>query len=270
MDLVQKYTNKETGKIIYNDIKIDRGFIEFEVAVCELQKVMLSSMNENDRKCFVINLYNLMVYHAYIKVGIPRTTYQRLSFFSCVSYNLGGEVYSFNDLEHGVLRCNARPLLSFRVPFSSGDSRLKSMLVTLDNRIHFALNCGGASCPAINQYSKENLDAELNLASMGFLESSDNMKIDLNEKSIYFNRIFSWYFSDFGKNKEAFLQQIVRHLRKQKKKLINDILVHADGVVVEDIQFKYYKYDWTSNASPETKSFVKDELNLTQRQCFIL
>ena len=218
MDLVQKYTNKETGKIHYNDIRIDSGFIQFEIAVCELQKVMLSSMNENDRKCFVINLYNLMVYHAYIKVGIPRTTYQRLSFFSSVSYNLGGEVYSFNDLEHGVLRCNARPLLSFRVPFSSGDSRLKSMLATLDNRIHFALNCGGASCPAIKEYSKENLDAELNLASMGFLESTDNIKIDLNEKSIYFNRIFSWYFSDFGKNKEAFLQQIVRHLRKKKKK----------------------------------------------------
>ena len=105
---------------------------------------------------------------------------------------------------------------------------------------------------------------------MGFLESTDNIKIDLNEKSIYFNRIFSWYFDDFGKNKEAFLQQILRHLRKQKKQLINGILVHDDGLAVKDIQFKYYKYDWTSNASPETRIFVKNELNLTQHQCFML
>ena len=57
---------------------------------------------------------------------------------------------------------------------------------------------------------------------------------------------------------------------KQKKQLINGILVHDDGLAVKDIQFKYYKYDWTSNASPETRIFVKNELNLTQHQCFML
>lgn len=144
------------------------------------------------------------------------------------------------------------------------------MLTTLDHRIHFALNCGGASCPAVKEYSKENLDSELKLASMGFLESTDNMKIDLNQNSIYFNRIFSWYFNDFGKSKEIFLQQIVPHLRKQKKQHINDILMNTHGVAVRDIKFKYYKYDWTSNASPETKYFVKGNLILTKRQCTIL
>ena len=58
-----------------------------------------------------------MIYHAYAKLGVPRTTYQRLAFYSSVSYNLGGDIYSFDDLEHGVLRCNHRPLLAFRPPF---------------------------------------------------------------------------------------------------------------------------------------------------------
>ena len=269
MKAVDKYTNATNGLVKYNDLKNDDIFIEFEQSVCEFQKVKLEEIqNEDERKCFVINLYNLMIYHAYAKLGVPRTTYQRLAFYSSVSYNLGGDIYSFDDLEHGVLRCNHRPLLAFRPPFyRQDDNRIKSVLSKLDNRIHFALNCGGASCPAVKNYTKENINEELRVASIGFLEENENMKIDMEKKIIYFNRILSWYFKDFGANKMAFLQAIQPYLRKDKKKIIGGILNKQDGI---NMKFEYFEYDWTSNASLDTLAFQKNGLSVTKRACFIL
>jgi hypothetical protein len=53
-------------------------------------------------------------------VGPPRSGWQRKSFFSSVLVNLGGLLYSFNDLENGLLRGNSRPPYSFTQPFGSG------------------------------------------------------------------------------------------------------------------------------------------------------
>ena len=49
-----------------------------------------------------------------------------------------------------------------------GDIRA-SLALTLDPRIHFALNCGAKSCPPIRVYSTPNLDSQLNRASASFL-----------------------------------------------------------------------------------------------------
>ena len=42
-----------------------------------------------------------------------------------------------------------------------------------DYRIHFALNCGAKSCPAIRIYSAKDLDRELELNTKAFLEFFD-------------------------------------------------------------------------------------------------
>ena len=93
------------------------------------------------------------------------------------------------------MRCNHRPLLAFRPPFYRQDgNRIKSVLSKLDNRIHFALNCGGASCPAVKNYTKENINEELRVASIGFLEENENMKIDMEKKIIYFTNFHNISF----------------------------------------------------------------------------
>jgi glutaredoxin len=269
MKAVDKYTNVNTGLINYTELKTDDLFLEFEISVCEFQKVPLHKItNEDERKCFVINLYNLMIYHAYAKLGVPKTFYQRLAFYSSVSYNLGGDIYSFDDLEHGVLRCNTRQVLAFRPPFQrNDDNRINSVLSKLDNRIHFALNCGGASCPAVKNYTKENVNEELRLASIGFFESNENMKILMDKNTIQFNRILSWYFKDFGMNKTEFLQAISQYLRNEKKATVEEILKKG-GLV--DVKFEYFEYDWTSNASLNTLEFQKNNLSVTKRACAIL
>ena len=74
--------------------------------------------------------------------------------YSTASYNIGGLVYSLNDIENGLLRGNrvsAVPLTS--VPFPDQNDPRKNLMLNCDPRIHFALNCGAVSCPPIAVYS---------------------------------------------------------------------------------------------------------------------
>ena len=52
--------------------------------------------------------------------------------------------------------------------YFAGDERI-SLVVELDPRIHFTLNCGATSCPPIRVYSAPNLDSQLNRAAASFL-----------------------------------------------------------------------------------------------------
>ena len=119
----------------------DPDFQRFEDEVCELQGVLIDRMDERTRTAFVINVYNLMIKHAQIKVGVAGSLLGRGCFFSSVKYNIGGELFSFNDLENGILRANAKPPFGKKVPFGHGDKRQRLALQKVDPRIHFALNC---------------------------------------------------------------------------------------------------------------------------------
>ena len=60
---------------------------------------------------FFINIYNALVIHGNIERGTPTNTYQRYKFFSTVSYNIGGQNFTLNDIENGILRGNKPRLL---------------------------------------------------------------------------------------------------------------------------------------------------------------
>jgi hypothetical protein len=105
----------------------------------------------------------MMIPHAYVQLGTPDSALQRSAFFGGVSYIIAGQVFSFSDIEHGIIRGNTRFGLALKPPFSAeGDPRLEFVL-PLDNRIHFALNCGAASCPPVKTFSPEALQEELRI-----------------------------------------------------------------------------------------------------------
>jgi hypothetical protein len=92
-------------------------------------------MDEQTRFAFGLNLYNLMITYAFIKYGIGRTSFARSAFFSKVCFNIGGDFLSFNDLENGILRANARHTYSFSPPFPKDDPRLRLSLAKVDCRL---------------------------------------------------------------------------------------------------------------------------------------
>ena len=90
--------------------------------------------------------------------NLPSSVLEINGFWSDTSYNIGGHgkcvglndlfcigghIFSLDDIEHGILRCNKPHPGSGRVMFQGDDDpRLKFVMDSLDPRIHFALVCG--------------------------------------------------------------------------------------------------------------------------------
>ena len=198
-----------------------------------------------------MNLYNMMVKHAFAKVGRPETTLKRDAFFSNVSYNIGGLVYSLNDIENGVLRGNKRPPgFHLTKPFGSGDLRLASVLAVAEPRIHFALNCGAKSCPPVKKYTAQNVREELRVVALAFCEEDSNVHIDLETKTLSTSRIFYWYANDFGGSTDDVLARIGKSWLRAERKVMWEELLKTG-------RYRHRKlhYDWTTDALPSGKVF---------------
>jgi hypothetical protein len=119
---------------------------------------------------------------------------ERPFFFMRVSYRIGGFRLSLDDIEHGVLRANARRPLPPLRPFDRLDPRGALALDAVDPRIHFALNCGAQSCPPVGIYRAQAIDQQLDLAARNFI----NQTVALDDAGrVTCSRIFRWFRDDF-------------------------------------------------------------------------
>mmetsp|Transcript_3416 Transcript_3416/g.4506 ORF Transcript_3416/g.4506 Transcript_3416/m.4506 type:complete len:510 (-) Transcript_3416:240-1769(-) len=231
------------GYVDYLAAAEDEKYFTFEENVCELQGVSMASMDDKTKLAFGINLYNLMIKYAFIKLGTPDSDLARDSFFSNVSINIGGDVLSFKGLENGILRGNKKPPYQPTVKFLRGDPRLKLVLSKPDPRIHFGLNCGAKSCPPVKKFTVDAIEEELRIVALAFCEQSDNVIVDDDKCELHLSTIFNWYQSDFADSKSKLVKVIVTYLRGDSKEKLQKMIESK-----KDIKVKYIKYDWGTNA----------------------
>ena len=244
----------------YDSAREDSAFIEFEEATCEFQKVDLGSMDENTRTAFCINLYNMMIKHAFVKKGVPRSIMSRMSFFDKIKYNIGGHLFSFTEIEDGILRGNRRQPYSFRKPFGSSDPRRKFALSERDPRIHFALNCGANSCPPVKKFTATALDEELQIVAMAFCEDPANIRFGPDD-TLFISKIFNWYEADFGDTKQARLLLIASWMRGERQK-------HMQNLARRGAIMRRLSYDWSTDATESSTAFGSVQRgNQTRKSC---
>jgi Protein of unknown function, DUF547 len=202
-------------------------------------QTQVAALSEQDRKAFFINIYNSLVIHALIAMGEPQWLGGRLQRYATASYTIGGQTYSLNDIENGILRGNrlgAAPFSS--LPFTPDDPRTKLML-PVDPRIHFALNCGAASCPPIRFYEGAKLDQQLDLAARAFLN-----RTPLNDSGVLqFSQILKWYAGDFGTNDKTVLKWASQYVTTPEKQA-----AAAKQLATEPVVLEYADYNWALNA----------------------
>lgn len=143
-----------------------------------------------------------------------------------------------DDIEHGVLRGNRRPTHGLFRPFGEQDPRLACVIEPPDPRIHFTLVCASCSCPAINFYQPERIEAQLNVAAAGFINGS-GVDILPRENLVRLSPTFKWYRPDFGGH-EGVIDTLIRHLDHGVKK--DFLLERGMGADVE-----WMEYDWRLN-----------------------
>lgn len=240
LKLKGKYLSEDGKSVCYAELKKDDLFQEFQSQAEQLVHVSLADLNPIQRKAFFINVYNTLTIHALSKVEpLPKSLLDISNFWKHSAYNINGFVFSLDDIEHGVLRANSRHPAALSKPFKEDDPRLQFSMKELDPRIHFVLNCGGKSCPAIGVYSEANLEAALNSAAKNFL--SETVQIDGN--IVHLSKLLMWYGIDFGSNDDEILRWVAQYLPDIQKTSIIQLLDSKRVKVVFD------EYNWLINAS---------------------
>lgn len=230
-------------KVNYKGIKESKTFLIYLEYVSKLKNIKLEDIEKQQRKGFWINVYNSLIIHAQV-IGLNDNrkggTRERLKLYASASYNIGGYLFSLNDIENGILRGNRKsptPLSS--KPFSKDDPRLPFILIN-DPRVHFTLNCGAVSCPPIAIYSLEEDEIERNLKLATELFLENNIEINDINKTITTAKIFNWYLIDFGNSQDELLKYIKLNSSIELGKKINECIINK-----YKIQFK--EYDWSLN-----------------------
>jgi hypothetical protein len=148
------------------------------------------------RVAFWANLYNALLLHRLCLRPLRGSVLRHLRMFGRVAYDVGGDAYSLNLIEHGILRCNRRSPMGLRRPLRKSDRRLAAAPSRLDPRIHFALNCGARSCPPVQAYGADQLDRQLDAATQGYLEAET--ELDPKTGRVTLPGLLRIYSADFG------------------------------------------------------------------------
>ena len=221
---------------LFYNFRMDYSYQEYQnqLAAYSLDSLALELNTDAKRKTFWVNVYNV---NAQIKMHQNPEDYKnKFRFFSEKWIVIGGELFSLNQIEHGILRHSKCLLTRGKTNKLFPSKREKLLRVdTLDARIHFALNCGAESCPPIAYYELENIDEQLDMATTGFLTESTRMDSIQNE--VHVSKIMSWYRGDFD-GKKGIVQWL-----KNYKVIPSDL----------DPKIKFSDYSW----NPTPKDYQK-------------
>jgi hypothetical protein len=215
-----------------------KAYDAFKHLLREVKAAELRSQLSNDtfRKSFWINLYN-----AFVQTGLqehPEWYRQRLLFYRKKFIEVAGYAISLDDIEHGVLR---RSRISWGLgylinPLPTAFER-SFRVDAVDYRIHFALNCGAASCPPIAFYEPDRLEQQLNLATQSYLEGE--CRFDSATNTVAVPKLMQWFRGDFGS--KAALRQ----------------LLATNGIIPANTEpdLVYTDYNWELNLN----NFIREE-----------
>jgi hypothetical protein len=239
-------------RVDYLSIASSAEFQTYLEVAQKLRTIDLGALSEIERRAFFINVYNSLIVHAiiygYVRKSFFVPSVARKLLYVTASYNIGGYVYSLDEIEHGMLRDNASgiiPLEDPRLVFKVGK----------DPRLHFALNCGAISCPPIAVYKAESLDRELDVSTRNYLRSIELGGAD--GRTIILSKIMLWYKSDFAQSDRELIAWICEHSDPDTAQQIraaslgrssSDERDDTKSAEIFDLNIEYQEYKWDLNA----------------------
>jgi hypothetical protein len=189
------------------------------------QQSFFRQINSDSLKItFWLNAYNALV--QYELLAHPERFHHRNRFFTEKRYTLFGQRLSLDDIEHRILRRNAgKYSLGYMKRFSRPAFYRKAVPASLDYRVHFAMNCGAASCPPITLFEPDQLYNQLEQRTSQYLKDNTLIK----GSTAYLPRLLFWFKGDFGS-------------RRNVKQLLEKHQVTESG---KKYRLRYLPYDWT-------------------------
>ncbi|TRX55537.1 DUF547 domain-containing protein [Fulvivirga sp. M361] len=205
---LKKYV--DNGMVHYK--QINSNFSEIESLYQSIADMDLSNANDQTKKAFYINAYNLSVIYQVAKYYPLKSPLDRSGFFDRVKHVIAGESMTLNALE------------------------IKKIVIAYkDARIHFALACAAISCPPLADfaYVPGKLDRQLDARTKNSINNAAWLKRDDKNKQVAISKIFDWYEKDFTMNGE---NSVLEFINKYKASPIPDAY-----------NITYYEYNWGLN-----------------------
>lgn len=218
--LLKKYVSE--GMVDYLKWKKD-DFVVFENYISGFEKASPDNLSANGKKAFWINTYNAFTIYAVLKHipanGLLAKVFSvRMipGFFDKITYRVGGETLTLNDIENKKLR-----------------------EVFQDPRIHFALVCASRSCPKIENvvFKAEELEERLDQAARGFIQDAARNRLDQKNNILYLSEIFKWYDSDFIVSSGTVVDFVKKYIGENDREYLS----------VRAVKIQYLFYDWLVN-----------------------
>jgi glutaredoxin len=266
LGLSDKYVSLDGKKVNYGAMKLSNDIQQYTELASQLSlysiEDLANGLDEKQRLCFFVNIYNAMIMHATCELGPPMNSpASRSDFFTGRTgalYNISGYLFSPDDIEHGILRANLiQPLkrntssIQTETYFQSSDLRAVLSLTNLDPRIHFVLNCGASSCPPIAVLTG---DPELALVTAATSYLDSEIEYDRGENVLYLPKLLFWYGYDFAPSVSGVARFALELMSEAKRENLLDRLAEVGyrpggDESVLPFEVKYRDYDWTPNES---------------------
>ncbi len=218
-------THVHDGLVDYKNLQ---GDVRFQQYISYLQGIDPDSVKPAEQLAYWLNVYNAFM----LKYVIEK--YPLESVFSTIAYvfkrstfhkkfvELNGVKYSFNQVEHKIIR-----------PFG-------------EPRIHFALVCAAQSCPPLRPeaYIADRLNEQLDDQARIFLGDERKNVFDFENKKARVSKIFDWFRGDFASNKTDLLIYLSQFLPKQEGEMLK--------AEAKRYGVGHFSYNWKLNdASPD-------------------
>ncbi len=213
--VLQEHVDK--GKVDYAKLKANPEKLESYLDLLAVTKP--TEMSYNAQLAFWINTYNALIIKGVID-HYPTTSVRKIKafggFFSRLKFQVAGEKYSLNQIEHDIIRTEF-----------------------VDPRVHFALVCASKSCPPLENvvYLPETIEEQLDAVTRKFVTDPEKVKFDREKRRVYLSKIFKWYKKDFTEGYDGVADFLTDYLPSDD----------ADFVLAKDVKFHYLDYDWTLN-----------------------
>lgn len=205
------------GSVDYAKLKSNPKKLEAYLDLLAVAKP--SEMPYNAQFAFWINTYNALIIKGVID-HYPTRSVRKVKmfggFFSRLKFQVAGEKYSLNEIEHDIIRKEF-----------------------VDPRAHFALVCASKSCPALQNtvYLPEQIEEQLDAVTLKFITNPEKVRLDREKRTVYLSKIFKWYEEDFTEGYDGVADFLADYLSAED----------VEFVLAKDVKFRYLDYDWTLN-----------------------
>ena len=187
---------------------------------------------------FWINVYNALVLHAVIARGVTDSVRSVGNFYGESKYDVGGHIFSLDDIEHGMLRANEPMKRGARRPMREDDPRQRIAPILFDERVHFAMYAACRSSPWLAVFAEAGLEAQLEGATRRYLGA--HLRLAPGCTALHVPKLFDWYEADFG-GLEGVRSFVIARLESDEDV---DAVDRKGGHVA----IKYLEYDWSLNS----------------------